>query len=102
MSARRWNLFARELEDILATRNVGLGQLDDRAQIHREEVRRLIHSLRSPKHFPVLNTQKIERIIEAFALDETEILRLHTAILVTFLEKTLMERIQPGRCVSGR
>ena len=37
---RRWNLFARELEDILTTHNLSMGQLDDQVGIHREKVRR--------------------------------------------------------------
>jgi len=92
-SAKRWNLFARELEDILATRNLGLGHLDDRAGIHREKVRRLIQSLRVPKSFPVLNTEEIHYIIEEFAFSENDVLRLRAAVLATSIEKTLMDRI---------
>lgn len=33
----RWNIFARELEDILADHGLRLGQLDVRAFIHREK-----------------------------------------------------------------
>jgi hypothetical protein len=44
-TGRRWNLFAREMEDLLLARRLGLGHLDDRAGIHREKVRRLRRSL---------------------------------------------------------
>lgn len=67
--------------------------MDDRTQIHRDNVCRLIYLLRSPKHCPVLNPEKRERIIESVALDETEILRVRAAILATSLEKMLMDRV---------
>jgi hypothetical protein len=92
-SAKRWNLFARELEDILATYNIRLGHLDDRAGIHREKVRRLIQSLSTPKSFPVLNTEEMEQVIQTFQLSDEEVLRLRAALLATSIEKTLMDRI---------
>ena len=61
---KRWNLFARELEDILATRHLGIGHLDDRAGIHREKIRRLIQSLGRPKSFPMLNAEEMEQIVK--------------------------------------
>ncbi len=40
----RWNIFARELESILAARGLRLSHLDDRGVVfHREKVRRLQH-----------------------------------------------------------
>ena len=57
---RVWNLFARVLQEILATHGLGLGHLDDRTHIHREKVRRLQLSLKIPKSFPVLNIDKQE------------------------------------------
>lgn len=92
-SAKRWNLFARELQDILATYNLGLGHLDDRAGIHREKVRRLTQSLYTPKSFPVLNPEELEQVIQTFQLSDEEVLRLRAALLATSIEKTLMDRI---------
>lgn len=92
-SKQRWNIFARELEDILETRGLRLTHLDDRAAIHREKVRRLTRSLRSPKSFPVLNPEEMDRVEGAFDLSEDELLRLRAAILVTAIEETLMDRI---------
>ena len=74
--AKRWNLFARELEDILASYNLGLGHLDDRDGIHREKVRRLIQSLRAPKSFPVLNTEEMDLLVQTLQLGDEEVLRL--------------------------
>jgi len=51
---KRWNIFAAELEDILASRGVSLSLLDVRASVHREKVRRLSQSLLKPKSFPIL------------------------------------------------
>lgn len=90
---KRWNLFARELEDIMAIRQLRLTHLDDRAFIHREKVRRLTRSLLTPKSFPILNTDEMERIIRAFGLNENEILRLRAALLATAIEQMLMDRI---------
>jgi hypothetical protein len=93
-SAKRWNLFARELENILATHHLGLGHLDDRAGIHREKVRRLIQSLSSPKSFPVLNVEEMEQVIRVLQFNEEEVLHLRAALLATSIEKTLMDRIE--------
>ncbi|HLJ80774.1 MAG TPA: hypothetical protein VKT52_04745 [Ktedonobacterales bacterium] len=95
----RWNIFARELEDILAVRNVALGVIDDRTSIHREKVRRLQHSLDEAKHFPTLSPNDLELVIQAFALTRDEVLRLRTAILATAIEKMLMDRISAAEAL---
>ena len=92
---KRWNLFARELEDILAAYNLGLGHLDDRVGIHREKVRRLIQSLRVPKSFSILNTEEMDLLVQTLQLGNEEVLRLRTALLATAIERTLMDRINP-------
>lgn len=90
---KRWNIFARELEDIMATRELRLTHLDDRAYIHREKVRRLTRSLLTPKSFPVLNPEEMERTVQALQLSEKEIVRLRAALLATAIEQMLMDRI---------
>src|SRR5436190_2098089 len=90
---KRWNLFARELENILAARGLKLGLLDDRVGIHREKVRRLQQSLLTPKRFPVLNPEEIDLLVQAFHLSEGEWVRLQAAMLATAIERMLMERI---------
>ncbi|MFL5588392.1 MAG: hypothetical protein ACJ8DI_12140 [Ktedonobacteraceae bacterium] len=91
----RWNIFARELEDILADHGLRLGQLDDRAFIHREKVRRLRKSLERPKCFPVLNPDEMDEVIAAVPLNDYEVLRLRAAILTAAIQETLVERIDP-------
>jgi hypothetical protein len=90
-----WNLFARVLQEILETHGLGLGHLDDRANIHREKVRRLKLSLKVPKSFPVLNIDEMEQVITTFRLDRQEKIRLRAAVLATSIEETLMDRIHP-------
>jgi hypothetical protein len=90
---KRWNIFARELEDILANYGLKLSHLDDRVGIHREKVRRLRASLERPKSFPVLNTEEMEWLASVLGLSEDEILRLRAAILTTAIEAMLMDRI---------
>lgn len=88
-----WNLFARVLQEILVAHGLGLGHLDDRANIHPEKVRRLQRSLITPKSFPVLNIGEMEQVIIAFRLNRQEKTRLRAAILATSIEETLMDRI---------
>ena len=90
---RRWNIFARELQDILATRSLKLTHLDDRAGIYPRKVARLRDSLKTPKSFPVLNPEEIEHVAKAFALTSDEVLRLRAAMLTTAIEEKLMDRI---------
>ncbi len=89
----RWNIFARELEDILADHGLRLSQLDDRAFIHREKVRRLRKSLERPKSFPVLNPAEMDEIVDAIGLDSYEVLRLRSAIIAASIQEMLVERI---------
>jgi hypothetical protein len=89
----RWNIFACELEDILADHGLRLSQLDDRAFIHREKVRRLRKSLERPKSFPVLNPAEMDEVIAAIGLDAYEVLRLRAAIMAASIQEMLVERI---------
>ncbi len=89
----RWNIFARELEDILADHGLRLSQLDDRAFIHREKVRRLRKSLERPKSFPVLNPAEMDEVIDVIRLDSYEVLRLRSAIITASIQEMLVERI---------
>jgi hypothetical protein len=93
MVKKRWNIFARELEDILADHGLRLGQLDDRAFIHREKVRRLRKSLERSKSFPVLNPTEMDEVIDSIQLDNYEVLRLRSAIIAASIQEMLFERI---------
>src|ERR1039457_4814831 len=87
----RWNIFARELEDILATRGLKLGHLDDRGVVfHREKVRRLQQSLKSPQHLTTLNPDEMERLTVIMQLTALEQKQLRAALLATAVEMTLM------------
>jgi hypothetical protein len=88
-----WNLFARVLEEILNVHGYHLSSLDGRTQIHPEKVRRLQQSLKVPKSFPVLNVDEIERVITTFHFNAHEQMRLEAALLTTFIEAKLMNRI---------
>ncbi len=88
-----WNLFARVLEEILTLHGHQLSNMDDYAQIHPEKVRRLQQSLKVPKSFPVLNVDEIERVSTVFHFNTQERIRLEAALLATFIEAKLMNRI---------
>lgn len=94
---KRWNLFARELEDILANHGYRLGQLDNRTSINPAKVQRLQLSLSQehPKQFPLLPREEIDEIVRVFQFDRDEQLRLRAAVLVTALERVLMDRLDP-------
>ena len=89
----RWNIFARELQDIMQARGNELGVIDDRTAIHREKVRRLQRSLLTPKRFPLLSPHDLDMLIHVFGLTGDEVIRLRAAILATSVEATLMGRI---------
>lgn len=97
--AHHWNLFAWELETILQAQQppCSLSLLDDRAGLHREKVRRLQQSLTqaTPKHLPVLNPEELEEVVERFGLTREEAQRLHAALLVTAIERLLLDRLEP-------
>lgn len=94
-SDRRWNLFARELEDILAARGCPLGRISTCTSVNPAKVLRLRESLsqRHPKAFPLLPLREIDEIILAFALTPSEQLRLHASTLVTAMERVLVNCI---------
>ncbi len=90
----RWNIFARELEDVLSKRGLRITQLDDRGVVsHREKTRRLRHSLTSPKHLTTLNPTEMERLTTTMQLTDDEQKRLLAALLATAVEMTLMDRV---------
>ncbi len=94
---RRWNLFARELEDILAARGYVLGRICSCTSINPAKVLRLRESLsqKRPKCFPLLPSMEVDEIIVAFDLTPAEQLRLHASILATAMERVLMNRLDP-------
>lgn len=92
----RWNIFARELEKVLASRGLRLGHLDDRRVVeHPEKVRRLQLSLDTPKHFPVLNPAEMDRLFVTMQLTRKEQCCLRAALLATAVERVLMDRLEP-------
>jgi len=90
--SKRWNIFARELEDLLSKRERDLNDLISEAGFHPEKVRRLKQSLATPK-FHLLSPEDLEQVIVTFHLTTEEHLRLRAAILATAVEESLMNRI---------
>lgn len=91
----RWNIFARELEGILAAHGLRLSQLDDRGIVyHREKVRRLQQSLKSPGHLATLNPEEIARLVAILGLSDLEQQRLRASLLATAVEMALLDRVE--------
>lgn len=90
--SKRWNLFVRELEDLLRERERNLNDLISEAELHPEKVRRLKQSLLTPK-FHLLSPEDLEQVLVTFHFTAEEHLRLRAAILATAVEETLMNRI---------
>lgn len=91
-----WNIFARILQEVLATHGISLGQLDDHPAVylHKEKVRRLQKSIRENiLAFPMLTPDEMDRVIATFHLSELEQLRLRAAVLATAIEIILVDRI---------
>jgi hypothetical protein len=91
ISDRRWNLFARELEDILIEHGYKLGDLFH-VGIYPQKIQRLRDSLKTPK-FHLLNPDELERVMTYFQMSGNEQLRIRAAVLATAVEQTLMDRI---------
>jgi hypothetical protein len=92
----QWNIFARELDRVLAVHGLRLGQLDDEGIVHHpEKVARLQRSLNSPAHFPALNPEEMDRLQKIVGLSEEEMQRLRAALVATAVERTLMDRLDP-------
>jgi hypothetical protein len=90
----RWNIFARELENILVARGLRLSHLDDRKIVlHREKVRRLQQSLKSPRHLTTLNPDEMARLIATLDLSDLEQQQLRASLLATAVEMTLLDRV---------
>src|SRR5437764_3736177 len=94
-TVQHWNLFARELTDILILRNIPLEQLHLHISILPDKVRRLHLSLFVPNSFPVLSQEEMNRLAEVCGLTESELLRLRAALMATAIEKLLIDRLEP-------
>jgi Fe-S cluster assembly scaffold protein SufB len=93
----KWNIFARELENILTAHGSRIGKLNDIQTIalHPQAVSRLQASLAHPTSFVLINPDDLDRIIKEFTLSDAEQLRLRAAVLATAVERVLMDRIDP-------
>ncbi len=70
-SVRRWNIFASELECVLAAQGVRLEDLDHHLPILPEKVRLLSQSLLQPGNFPLLSYEEMEQMIQKWHLSDT-------------------------------
>ena len=91
----RWNMFARVLDEIMATRGKSIGHIDDHTTIHRQKVARVQRSLLDPGRIHMLNPNELDQVITAFALTSDEALRLRAAVVAASIQKTLLDRISP-------
>jgi uncharacterized small protein (DUF1192 family) len=90
---RRWNIFARKLEDILVERQLSWQDLYERVGIGQEYVEDLQASLLTPGAFPILTIEEMDDVIDVLDLTPDEVLQLRAAILAADVERMLMERI---------
>jgi site-specific recombinase XerD len=96
-TAIKWNIFVRELENILQQHGMRLGQLDDRLCIHREKVRRMQRSLREPGSVPVLNPEELNAVVVTLKLSQQDEQRLQAALLAAWVEQLFLNRGLPGK-----
>lgn len=114
--ATGWNLFAATLEALLADPKHGptpLSLLDNLREregeylypddikspyelVHRERLRRLLHSRTTPGSYPTLNRDDMARIRRYFHLEREELLRLDAALITLSIERTIKERLDAG------
>ncbi len=92
-SERRWNLFARELENILVAHKLSMSQLESDIGIPREKVRRIAQSLHMPKSLPVLDHEEMKLVEQKLQLSQEEVRRLRASLLAISIQKTLAYRM---------
>jgi hypothetical protein len=88
-----WNIFAHELEAVLAAHRHSLQELDPQLGIPQEKARRLQHSLLTPGSLPVLTPEEFEDLEVELSLDREEWTRLQAALLATAVERLLVYRV---------
>jgi hypothetical protein len=88
-----WNLFARELETVLAAHHQSLQELDPQLGIPPEKARRLQHSLLTPGSLPVLTPEEFEDLEMGLSLGIGEWTHLQAALLATAVERMLVYRV---------
>lgn len=93
----RWNIFARELEDVLKAHDLTISRLDNEGIVYYpEKLARLKRSLKAPTAFPTLNPEELERLEKIVPLRPEERARLRAALAAAWVERTLMDRMPPA------
>lgn len=93
----QWNIFARELDDILRAHQLEISRLDNIGVVYYpEKVSRLKRSLTSPAKFPTLNPEELERLEAIVPLTPDERARLRAALAAAAVERSLMDRQDPA------
>jgi hypothetical protein len=98
--SKRWNLFARTLEEVLIPYQWQIADLEKQIGVHHEKLRRLKQSLDTPKSFPTLNPDELGRLQRALSLTPVEEQRLKAALLTTAIEEMLMDRIHQDQALA--
>lgn len=88
-----WNIFAAELQTILAAHEGATLWSLQRAGVHARTISRLLTSLGSPKSFPILNAEEMSFVRNTFHLTTREFQRLMAAIMAASIEARLMNRM---------
>jgi hypothetical protein len=92
---RDWNIFARELEEVLAARQQSLREIGPQPGLTAGKARRLWQSLQTPGRLPVLTPEDLEDLELELSLRPQEWTRLQAALLATAIERLLIYRIGP-------
>lgn len=92
MRGVRWNIYARELEDVLRAHGLEISKLDDLGVAHPQKVARLRQSLVAPTSFPTLNPQELGLLEANVPLTADERARLRAAMAAAAVERALMDR----------
>jgi hypothetical protein len=93
ITEKPWNIFARELENILSAHHLQMDALVNLTGISAEKARYLTRSLYTPKGLPVLNREEMKVLEQKLQLRAEEILRLRAGLLAAFIQSTFVDRI---------
>jgi len=99
ITKKPWNIFARELENILFTHQLQMDALAELIGTSAEKTHYLTRSLHTPEGLPVLNREEMKVLEQKLRLSAEEILRLRAGLLAAFIQSTFVDRINQGDAV---
>jgi hypothetical protein len=91
MNKKYWNLFARELQNVLANYQYSMDVLEDLAGVSAEKTHALIHSLHTPDALPILTHEETRALERKLKLDTEERFQLRAGLLAASMQRAFID-----------